>query len=144
MHWSCARLATLTFYTACAVRVTILVLAGNSTLLRILRSYMLLLKSPVVNLCVLVKFSNYAHPQSILLQFTCSGAIQASTLAVALLVALSVNECVPLSSWFPSSPYFLFPFLLHIYFPLLSSLPFSYLPSSLLPFPPSSPTSSLL
>jgi len=32
-------MATLTFYAACAVRVTILVLAENSTLFRFLRSY---------------------------------------------------------------------------------------------------------
>ena len=41
-HWSRARLATLTFYAACTVRVTILVLTGNSILFRfyvVSRSY---------------------------------------------------------------------------------------------------------
>ena len=68
----------------------LLVLAGNSTLLRILRNYMLLLKSPVVNLCVLNSVIMCTHRVSCY-SFTCSGAVQASTLAVALLVALSVN-----------------------------------------------------
>ena len=68
----------------------LLVLAGNSTLLQILRNYMLLLKSPIVNLCVLNSVIMCTHRISCY-SFTCSGAVQASTLAVALLVALSVN-----------------------------------------------------
>ena len=43
--WSRARIATLTFYAACEVHVTILVLAANSALFRFLHSYTLLLQS---------------------------------------------------------------------------------------------------
>ena len=47
-HWSHARLAKLTFYAACAVRVTIFSAGGKFRPDRFLRSYTLLLWSPVL------------------------------------------------------------------------------------------------
>ena len=47
-HWSRAHIATLTFSQLAQCVLLFLVLAGNSTLLRFLCSYMLLLQSSVL------------------------------------------------------------------------------------------------
>ena len=71
-RWSRVRLVTLTFYTACAVRVTILVLAKKSALFQFLRTCFY---SSCLILCALDEYNytvlsnlphNYIHVQGFL------------------------------------------------------------------------------